>query len=87
MSTPFRCPECGLTTGEGLTSISYVVNDTKITIKDVPAQVCPNGHSYLDNYTAESVNRLVNHGAEDVNAYSKKLTGRTTGVREVIIAA
>jgi len=87
MSTQFRCPECGQMTVDGLTEMTYEVNGTKVTIKDVPAQVCPNRHTYVDGYTAESINRLVNHVAEDVNAYSKKLARRTTGVREVVIAA
>ena len=87
MSIHFRCPECGLMTVDGLTEMTYELGGVKVTIKDIPAQVCPNGHSYLDGYTAESVNRLVNRIVEDVNAYSKKLAKQGTGLREVVIAA
>jgi YgiT-type zinc finger domain-containing protein len=87
MNKHFKCPECGLLTEDGLTSVTYELEGTQVTIKDVPAQVCPNGHSYLDGYTAESVNRLVNHVVEDVNAYSKKLARPSAAVREVVIAA
>jgi YgiT-type zinc finger domain-containing protein len=87
MTTQFRCPECGETTADGSTEMSYRVDDTKVTVKDVPAQICPNGHSYIDGYTAESVNRLVNHVVEDIDAYTKKLARPVTRVREVVIAA
>ena len=87
MSTHFNCPECGQMTVDGLTEMTYELDGTKVTIKDVPAQICPNGHSYVDGYTAESVNRLVNHVVDDVNAYSKSLARRPTGLREVVIAA
>ena len=87
MSTHFRCPECGEMTIDGLTQVAYELEGTKVTVKDVPAQVCQNGHSYLDSFTADSVNRLVDRVVEDVNAYSKKLMRRPMGLREVVIAA
>ena len=87
MSAYFTCPECGQPTLDGLTEMTYELEGTKVTIKDVPAQRCPNGHSYVDGYTAESVNRLVNHVIEDVSAYSKRLARRLTPRREVVIAA
>jgi len=87
MSKHFPCPECGQLTKNGLTALTYQLAGTKVVIKDVPAQQCPNGHSYVDGYTAESVNRLVNHIVEDVNAYSKRLTKRITRPREVVVAA
>jgi YgiT-type zinc finger domain-containing protein len=87
MQHPFICPECGQLTADGLTEMSYEVEGSKITLRDIPAQVCPNGHSYIDGYTAETANRLVNHVAEDVNAYSKKLGKRPVKPFEVVIAA
>ncbi len=74
-------------TAANLTEMTYEVEGIKVTIKEVPAQVCPNGHSYLDGYTGESVNRLVNRIVEDVNAYSRKLTRPTSALRQVVIAA
>ena len=74
-------------TAANLTEMTYEVDGIKVTIKEVPAQVCPNGHSYVDGYTGESVNRLVNRIVEDVNAYARKLTRPTLAARQVVIAA
>ena len=86
MITQLKCPQCGQMTVDGLTEMIYEVKGTKVTIKDVPAQICANGHSYVDGYTAESVNRLVNHVVEDIDAYSKKLARQQRRPREVVIA-
>ncbi len=74
-------------TAANLTEMTYEVDGIKVTIKEVPAQVCPNGHSYVDGYTGESVNRLVNRIVEDVNAYARKLARPTLAARQVVIAA
>jgi YgiT-type zinc finger domain-containing protein len=74
-------------TAADLTEMIYEVDGIKVTIKEVPAQVCPNGHSYVDGYTGESVNRLVNRIVEDVNAYARKLARPTLAARQVVIAA
>lgn len=65
----------------------YEVEGSKITLKDTPAQVRPNGHSYIDGFTAESANRLINRVVEDVNSYAKKLGKRPVRPFEVVIAA
>ncbi|PKO21079.1 MAG: hypothetical protein CVU38_16650 [Chloroflexi bacterium HGW-Chloroflexi-1] len=94
MSMHFTCPECGQLTKDGLTEMTYEVSGIKVVIKDVPAQICPDGHSYVNGYTGESVNRLVNRVVEDVNSYSrslapaiKRLSRQLTGTREVVITA
>jgi YgiT-type zinc finger domain-containing protein len=87
MKNHFVCPECGELTEDGFTEMVYEVQGSKITLKAIPAQVCPNGHSYIDGFTAESANRLVNHVVEDVNAYAKKLGKRPVRPFEVVIAA
>lgn len=87
MKAHFKCLECGLMTVDTLTEMTYELGGTKVAIKEVPAQVCPNGHSDVDGYTAESVNRRVNHVVEDVNAYAKKLVRRPVTPRSVVIAA
>ena len=87
MNTSFQCPECDQITAADLTEMTYEVDGLKVTIKEVPAQVCPNGHSYVDGYTGESVNGLVNRIVEDVNAYAKKLARPTHTMRQVVIAA
>ena len=61
MNTSFKCPKCDQMTATNLAEMTYEVDGIQVTIKEVPAQVCPNGHSYVDGYTGESVNRLVNH--------------------------
>jgi YgiT-type zinc finger domain-containing protein len=87
MSVHFICPECGQETVDGVTDVTYEVEGTTVTIKGVPAQICPNGHSYIEGYVAENVNRLVNRIVEDVNAYSKKLAKYPIKPREVVIVA
>ena len=87
MSIHFACPECGLMTTDGFTEMTYELEGVKIMVRDIPAQICPNGHSYLDGYMAENVNRLVNHVVADVNAYAKKLVRQPNRLREVVIAA
>jgi YgiT-type zinc finger domain-containing protein len=87
MNTSFKCPECDQMTAANLAEMTYEVDGIQVTIKEVPAQVCPNGHSYVDGYTGESVNRLVNHIVEDVNAYARKLARPTLALRQVVIAA
>lgn len=74
-------------TAADLTEMTYEVDGIKVTIKEVPAQVCPNGHSYVDGYTGESVNRLVNRIVEDVNAYARRLARPAPAARQVVIAA
>jgi YgiT-type zinc finger domain-containing protein len=87
MNNSFICPECGQRTADSFTEMTYEVEGSKITLKDIPAQVCPNGHSYIDGFTAENANRLVNHVVEDVNAYAKKLGKQPVRPFEVVIAA
>ena len=86
MNTPFPCPECGQMTVTSFTDMSYEVQGMRVTIKAVPAQLCPNGHSFVDGFTAENVNRLVNHIVEDVSAYSKKLVRPFQPLREIVVA-
>lgn len=87
MNNSFICPECGQRTVDSFTEMIYEVEGSKITLKEVPAQVCPNGHSYIDGFTAESANRLINHVVEDVNSYAKKLGKQPVRPFEVVIAA
>lgn len=87
MNKHFICPECGQQTMDGVTEVTYEVEGTAVTIKNVPAQICPNGHSYIEGFTAENVNRLVNRVVEDVNAYSKTVAKQPAKAREVVIAA
>jgi len=83
----FKCPECGQLAAEGVTELVYDVEETKVTIQQVPAMVCPNGHAYVDGYVAENTNRLVDRMVEDLTSFSKKLPHPALAPRRVLIAA
>ena len=70
----FKCPECGQTVVDGMIDMVFELQDTHVTIRNVPAKVCSNcGHEFVDGYVAEHVNRLVDRVVEDVNSYTKKM--------------
>ncbi|MDE3089845.1 MAG: YgiT-type zinc finger protein [Chloroflexota bacterium] len=87
MKTKFKCPECGELARDGLTEMKYELKGTAITVQNVPARICPNGHEFVDGYTAENVNRLVDRVLEDVTSFSKKMPRSKTTSRQVVIAA
>ncbi len=86
MKNQFKCPECGQVTRDGQTDMKYEFKGTRVIIQNVPAKVCKNGHEFVDGYTAENVNRLVDRVLEDVGSFSKKMP-RAKSVREILIAA
>ncbi|MBI5032379.1 MAG: YgiT-type zinc finger protein [Chloroflexi bacterium] len=59
MKKQFKCPECGALVRESQIEMKYEIKGTEITVQNVPARVCKNGHEFVDGYTAENVNRLV----------------------------
>ena len=83
----FNCPECGQLAAEGVTELTYELGETKVTIQQVPAMVCPNGHAYVDGYVAENTNRLVDRMVEDLTSFSNKLPPAVPVPRHVMIAA
>jgi len=83
----FPCPECGQWVAEGVTELAYDVEGTKVTIRQVPALVCPNGHAYVDGYVAENANRLVDRLVEDLTSFSNKLPQAAPTLRHVLVAA
>ncbi len=86
MKKQFKCPECGGFAREGQIEMKYQVKGTAITIRNVPAKVCKNGHEFVDGYTAENLNRLVDRVLEDVNSFSKKMP-KTKSTRQILITA
>ena len=87
MKKQFKCPECGEIARDRQTEMIYELKGTRITIQNVPAKVCKNGHEFVDGYTAENVNRLVDRVLEDVESFSKKMPRSKTTMRQVVIAA
>jgi len=83
----FKCPECGQLVAEGVTELNYEIGGTKVTIQQVPAMVCPNGHAYVDGYVAENANRLADRVVEDLISFSNKLPRAVAAPRRVTIAA
>jgi YgiT-type zinc finger domain-containing protein len=86
MKKQFKCPECGAIARDGRAEMKYELKGTRITIQNVPAKICKNGHEFVDRYTAGNVNRLVDRVFEDVNSFSKKLP-KARPPRQVLIAA
>lgn len=71
----------------GHIEMKYELSGTRVIIQNVPAHVCKNGHEFVDGYTAENVNRLVDRVLEDVGSFAKKLPRSKTATRQIIIAA
>ncbi len=76
MKNKFKCPECGEVARDGLAKMKYKLKGTTIIVQNVPAKICKNGHDYVDGYTAENVNRLVDRVLEDVTSFSKVCQGK-----------
>lgn len=87
MKKQFKCPECGELVRLGHVEMKYKLKGTAITVQNVPARVCKNGHEFVDGFTAENVNRLVDRVVEDVRSFSKKMPKSKATTRQVVIAA
>ncbi len=88
MSKERLCPECKGIIKPGHTDMVYDVDNIKITIKNVTANICSNcGQSFISGPVAEDVNRLVNRVTEDVNSFIKTQPHIVSnGQKEVSIA-
>ena len=86
MKKQFKCPECGEFARDGQIEMKYELKGTTITVQNVPAKVCKYGHEFVDGFTAENVNRLVDRVLEDVNSFSKKMP-KPKSTRQILIAA
>ena len=86
MKKQFKCPECGESVRGGQIEMKYETKGMEIIVQNVPARVCKNGHEFVDGFTAENVNRLVDRVTEDVNSFSKKMP-KTKSSRQIFIAA
>jgi YgiT-type zinc finger domain-containing protein len=86
MKKQFKCPKCDAFVRDGQVEMQYQVKGTAITVQNVPAKVCKNGHEFVDGYTAENVNRLVDRVLEDATRFSKKVS-KTKMPRQILIAA
>ncbi len=82
-----RCPECKGVVQPGQTELVYELVSIKITIKNVPANVCSQcSQSFISGRVAEDVNRLVNRVIEDINSFVKTQPQVGGGRKEVAIA-
>jgi len=83
----FNCPECGHQVKAGVIEMVFILQDSHVTVSNVPAKVCPNcGQEYVDGYVAENVNRLVDRVVEDVDSYAKKVIRSPITPRQIAIA-
>jgi|YNPNPStandDraft_1061719.scaffolds.fasta_scaffold102623_2 YgiT-type zinc finger domain-containing protein len=85
MKKQFKCPECGEIARDGQTEIAYTLKGTRVTVQNVPAKICKNGHAFVDGYTAENVNRLVDRVLEDATSFAKKVSKKVP--RQILITA
>lgn len=82
----FKCPECGQPIREDMIDMVFEVQETYVTIHNVPAQVCSNcGQEFVNGYVAEQVNRLVDRVVEDVDSYTKKMIRLPSAPRQIAI--
>ena len=66
------CPECGGEIREGYTQLEYNLDDIRVSVSNVPADVCSScDESFLRSRIAIDVNRLVNRVVEDVRSFVK----------------
>ena len=66
-----NCGECGSTTERTTTIITYHLDDLTITVKNVPASVCPScGEKYIPGEVGIAVNRQVRNFAQSARESS-----------------
>ncbi|TAL25888.1 MAG: YgiT-type zinc finger protein [Nitrospirae bacterium] len=81
------CPECKGIIKSGRTEMVYELENMKITIKNVTANICGKcGQSFVSGRVAEEVNRMVNRVSEDINSFVKTQPEVSRGHRKVAIA-
>lgn len=81
------CPECKGIIRSGHTEMVYELENIKITVKNVTANICNKcGQSFITGHVAEEVNRLVNRVKEDINSFIKTQPEVSKGHKEVAIA-
>ena len=81
------CPECKGIIKSGHTEMVYELENIKITIKNVRANICSKcGQSFIPGRVAEEVNRLVNRVIEDINSFIKTQPEASKGNKEIAIA-
>lgn len=81
------CPECQGIIKPGRTKMVYKLDDLKVTIKNVKANICSQcGQAFISGRVAEELNRLVNRVSEDVTSFIKTQPDITQGHKEVAIA-
>jgi len=67
-----RCPECKSEIKPGNTELIYDLKERKITIKNVPANICSKcGEVFIPARVASEVNRMINRIAEDIDSFIK----------------
>ncbi len=82
-----KCPECKGIIKSGHTEMVYELENIKITVKNVTANICSKcGQSFITGRVAEEVNRLVNRVREDINSFVKTQPEISRGHKEVAIA-
>jgi YgiT-type zinc finger domain-containing protein len=83
----FKCPECGGKVQDHTIKMTYDVNNSHITIKNIPARVCITcGNELIDGHTAKDVDLLVNRISEDVERFVKSLALSSKKIHNISLA-
>jgi YgiT-type zinc finger domain-containing protein len=81
----FKCPECGAETVDGFGELTFENGDGQITIRNIPAKVCANGHQYFEGPVISNVQRLKRRVIEDAQSYSRELSINSTLPDEITL--
>ena len=56
-----RCPLCGGRMKRGVATIPFILSNTVIVVKDVPAEICPSCHEpYMTGKVTDRITVLLN---------------------------
>lgn len=83
----FKCAECGEEAVDGVGELTFERPGGQVTIQNIPAKVCPNGHQFFEGPTAAHVHRLARRLLEDLQSYSYDLTLSPATPDEIMITA
>src|SRR4051812_28677633 len=87
MIKDFSCAECHELAVDGLGELTFTLPEGQITLRNIPAKVCPNGHYYYEGPTAIYAQRLARRVLEDLQSYQRDLNLSTIAPEEISFTA
>jgi len=83
----FKCAECGEEAVDGFGELTFERPQGQLTIRNIPAKVCPNGHQFFEGPVAAYVHRLARRMLEDLQSYSHDLSLNSSAPDEITVTA